>query len=92
MQHDAIYWKFYLAVAVCLGITVFIHVQVRKPRYVEKNTVILLLVRTIATVLENKTMKLVHEERIFRGERFACSMIDREERGKRKIIHPVFSL
>lgn len=40
LQSDAIYWKFYLAVAICLGITVLIHVQVRKPKYLEKNTVI----------------------------------------------------
>lgn len=28
MRNDAMYWKFYLAVAVCLGINVLIHVQV----------------------------------------------------------------
>lgn len=37
-QSDAI--QFYLAVAVCLGITVHIHVQVKKPKYLEKNTAI----------------------------------------------------
>lgn len=40
LQSDAIYWKFYLVVAVCLGIIVLIHVQVKKPRYLEKNSVI----------------------------------------------------
>lgn len=40
VKSDAIFWKFCLAVAVCLGITVLIHVQVKKPRYLEKNAVI----------------------------------------------------
>lgn len=40
VKSDAIFWMFCLAVAVCLGITVLIHVQVKKPRYLGENTVI----------------------------------------------------
>lgn len=40
VKSDAIFWKFCLAVAVCLGITVLIHVQVKKLKYLDKNAVI----------------------------------------------------
>lgn len=40
VKSDAMFWKFFLAVAVCLGITVLIHVQVKKLRYLQKNAVI----------------------------------------------------